>query len=90
MTVIRNRRRAPWIAAVPAVVAALLAWPATPAAAHPLGNFSVNQYAGVTLHPGRVDVAAVVDVAEIPALQDRARADGDGDGMLSRAERDGP
>ncbi|GIE92457.1 hypothetical protein [Actinoplanes regularis] len=72
-----------------AATAGVLAWPASPAAAHPLGNFSVNQYAGLTLHPDRVEVTAVVDIAEIPTLQDRARADGDRNGDLSPAERAG-
>ena len=38
-------------------VVGFLALPAGPAAAHPLGNFSVNRYAGLTLHPDRVDAA---------------------------------
>jgi nickel/cobalt exporter len=46
------------------------ALPAGPAAAHPLGNFSVNRYAGLTLHPDRVDAVVVADVAELPTLQD--------------------
>jgi ABC-type nickel/cobalt efflux system permease component RcnA len=58
-----------------AAVVGVVAGPASPAAAHPLGNFSVNQYAGLRLHPDRVDVAAVVDFAEIPTLQDRPTAD---------------
>ncbi|GAA4607247.1 hypothetical protein GCM10023107_80450 [Actinoplanes octamycinicus] len=69
------------------MAAGILAWPAAPAQAHPLGNFSVNQYAGLTLHPDRVDVTAFVDAAEIPTLQDRTRADTDSDGTLSPAER---
>jgi nickel/cobalt exporter len=46
------------------------ALPAGPAAAHPLGNFSVNRYAGLTLYPNRVDATVVADVAELPTLQD--------------------
>jgi nickel/cobalt exporter len=72
-----------------AVAATVLLWPAAPAQAHPLGRFSVNQYAGLTLRPDRVDVTAAVDVAELPTLQDRARADTDTDGALSATERDG-
>jgi ABC-type nickel/cobalt efflux system permease component RcnA len=60
--------------------------PAAPASAHPLGNFSVNQYLGLTLHPDRVDATAVVDYAEIPTLQDRPAADTDHDGVVSPAE----
>jgi len=48
-----------------------LALPATPASAHPLGNFSVNQYAGLTFSPEDVIVVAVVNTAEIPTRQDR-------------------
>jgi nickel/cobalt exporter len=84
-----DRIRRLTVALAVAVAAGVLSWPASPAAAHPRGNFSVNQYAGLTLHPDRVDVTAVVDVAEIPTLQDRARADTDGDGTLSEAERAG-
>jgi nickel/cobalt exporter len=46
------------------------ALPAGPAAAHPLGNFTVNRYAGLTLYPDRVDAVVVADVAELPTLQD--------------------
>ncbi|XVU28422.1 sulfite exporter TauE/SafE family protein [Actinoplanes sp. CA-054009] len=56
------------IAALCAVAFAAL--PSAPAAAHPLGNFSVNRYAGLTLHPDRIDAVAVADLAELPTLQD--------------------
>ena len=46
------------------------ALPAGPAAAHPLGNFSVNRYAGLTVRPDRIDATVVADVAELPTLQD--------------------
>ena len=46
------------------------ALPAGPAAAHPMGNFSVNRYAGLTAHPDRVDATVVADIAELPTLQD--------------------
>ncbi|NUT94909.1 MAG: High-affinity nickel-transporter [Saccharothrix sp.] len=41
------------------------------ASAHPLGNFTVNHYHGITVSPDRVLVRAVVDTAEIPTLQER-------------------
>jgi nickel/cobalt transporter (NicO) family protein len=41
------------------------------ASAHPLGNFTVNHYHGITVHPDRVSLHAVVDTAEIPTLQER-------------------
>jgi len=48
--------------------AALLLAPA-PASAHPLGNFTVNRYAGLELAGSRVYIHYVLDVAEIPTLQ---------------------
>ncbi|MCO8271735.1 sulfite exporter TauE/SafE family protein [Actinoplanes sp. TRM 88003] len=50
--------------------AGFAALPAGPAAAHPLGNFSVNRSATLTVHPDRIDALAVVDLAELPTLQD--------------------
>lgn len=50
----------------------VLALPARSASAHPLGNFSVNQALALDLYPNRVEVAAVVDLAELPTLQERA------------------
>jgi nickel/cobalt transporter (NicO) family protein len=47
---------------------------AAPALAHPLGNFTTNTYAGVVVKPDRVAVAHVLDLAEIPALQEIQRA----------------
>ncbi|GIF65637.1 hypothetical protein Ais01nite_36720 [Asanoa ishikariensis] len=61
-----------FLAFVGLAVVGFLALPSAPAAAHPLGNFSVNRYAGLTLHPDRVDAVVVADVAELPTLQDPA------------------
>jgi nickel/cobalt transporter (NicO) family protein len=57
---------------------AVLALPARSASAHPLGNFSVNQALALDLYPNRVDVAAVVDLAELPTLQERAAVSAEG------------
>lgn len=54
-----------------AVVLAL-AFPAA-AAAHPLGNFSINRYAGIELSGDRIFVHYVLDVAEIPTVQEGKR-----------------
>ena len=70
----RVRRLA--IVGVGLVVAAVVLLPASPASAHPLGNFTTNVYAGVVVRPDAVVVDYVVDLAEIPALQsepDRSR-----------------
>jgi nickel/cobalt exporter len=53
---------------------ALLALPAT-AAAHPLGNFSINHLTEVRASPDRVDVLYVLDQAEIPTFQERGLPD---------------
>ncbi|MFC6020871.1 hypothetical protein ACFP2T_32460 [Plantactinospora solaniradicis] len=65
----------------------VLAAPPAPAQAHPLGNFSVNQLAAVHLHPDRVEVAAEVDLAELPTLQELSSVDTDRDGTPSEPER---
>ncbi len=67
------------------VVAAVLSAPAT-AIAHPLGNFTVNRYAGIELTPGEVRIDYVVDMAEIPTVQVRPEIDADADGTISDAE----
>jgi ABC-type nickel/cobalt efflux system permease component RcnA len=81
-----------WLAAL-AVLGALccgclLAGSAGTASAHPLGNFTVNHYDGLTVHPDGVELLAVVDSAEIPTLQERLAADADRDGDISPAEAD--
>ncbi|GAA3686551.1 hypothetical protein GCM10022224_059270 [Nonomuraea antimicrobica] len=48
---------------------------ATPAAAHPLGNFTVNHYNGLRVSASDVRNLAVVDLAELPTLQERPEAD---------------
>ena len=46
-----------------------LSFLASPAVAHPLGNFTVNLYGGLRISTDRVMVHHVVDMAEIPTLQ---------------------
>ena len=78
-------RRARRLAAALAAVAVVLFAPAA-ASAHPLGNFTVNRYAGIVLSPGEVRVDYVVDMAEIPTIQVRPQVDADGDGAVSSSE----
>ena len=56
-----------------AALASLLA-PAA-ASAHPLGNFSVNHLAQVSVSADRVDVRYVLDEAEMPTFQQRGTPD---------------
>ena len=60
-----------------AAIALVLATAGT-ASAHPLGNFTVNHYAGIELAGDRVYVRYVLDLAEIPTFQfgDEVRAAG--------------
>ncbi|AUG75358.1 hypothetical protein CFP65_0391 [Kitasatospora sp. MMS16-BH015] len=57
-----------------------------PAGAHPLGNFSVNRYTGLTVHPDRLEALSVTDTAEIPTLQQKPEVDRDGNGTADDGE----
>jgi ABC-type nickel/cobalt efflux system permease component RcnA len=70
------------------LAAGLLLAVAARAEAHPLGNFTVNQYSGLDLSPDRIGVDYVLDMAEIPAFQTRQRMDTDHDGQVGDAEQD--
>lgn len=60
----------------------------TIALAHPLGNFTINHYAGIRVEPSAVVLDIVVDQAEIPTFQARLDFDTDMDGEVSDAEAD--
>ena len=84
----RGRRRlagvglATWIGLVAAVLVPAVV------AAHPLGNFTINHYAGVRVEPDRILLDIVIDQAEIPTFQARQDFDTDGDGKVSDSETD--
>jgi len=40
------------------------------ASAHPMGNFSINQYSALTIGQDRVEIRFVLDMAEIPTFQE--------------------
>ncbi len=87
-----NRRAVPrWnrVVVLAVLAAALAVAGAAPAAAHPLGNFTVNSYSGLRVGPDRLVVDYVLDMAEIPAFQARQAIDGDRDGKVSDAEAAG-
>ena len=78
--------------AVLLLAAALILLGAGSAAAHPLGNFTVNTADRLMVTAGGVQVTHVVDIAEIPSVQlrqARSGADSNGDGQLSPAELGG-
>lgn len=72
MTRLRLRAAAVMVAIV--VGGAVLIGGANAASAHPLGNFTVNQYSGLRVTRTGVDVDLVVDFAEIPTFQERVSA----------------
>jgi nickel/cobalt transporter (NicO) family protein len=79
-----RRRRLASLAAVTGLALAVLV-PGL-ASAHPLGNFTINHYAGLRVAPDRLSVDLVIDEAEIPTFQERQRIDADGDGTISPGE----
>jgi ABC-type nickel/cobalt efflux system permease component RcnA len=56
------------------------------ALAHPLGNFTINRYARIEVHPHRIYLRYILDMAEIPAFQERNRIDLDRDGQIDDGE----
>ncbi len=56
------------------------------AAAHPLGNFSVNHYSRIEVEKNQIKLRAVLDIAEIPTFQESQQIDANKDGTLSESE----
>lgn len=72
-----------------AALSSLFAWLilcCVTAAAHPLGNFTVNRFARISVEAGGVRVRYVIDMAEIPAFQESQAMDANRDGVVSDAE----
>lgn len=85
LVVLFARRASMMALALGAMCAALL--PA-PAAAHPLGNFTVNRYSRIEVEAEKLGLVYIVDMAEIPTLQERQRMDTNADGAVDQAEQD--
>lgn len=58
------------------------------AEAHPLGNFTVNRYTRIEASADALHLRYVLDLAEIPAFQEREAIDDDGDDQVTAAERE--
>lgn len=56
------------------------------ASAHPLGNFTINQYGRIEATTDGLRLVYVLDMAEIPAFQEIQTIDTDGNGVVSDAE----
>ncbi len=67
-----------------ALVVALAVVPTV--AAHPLGNFTINHYAGLNVNRDSITIDYVLDMAEIPAFQEIAKLDANGNGQPDSAE----
>lgn len=57
------------------------------ALAHPLGNFTVNRYSRLEVTNDQMRLVYIVDMAEIPAHQERAQIDQNHDGTLDASEQ---
>lgn len=82
----KRRFRSAFCALFLAVLAALI-WP-TGAQAHPLGNFSVNRYSRLEISGSTIYVTYILDMAEIPTLEEKLKIDTDHDTNISDQERE--
>ncbi|MEW6401065.1 MAG: sulfite exporter TauE/SafE family protein [Chloroflexota bacterium] len=58
----------------------------TIAFAHPLGNFTINQFVGLDVRRDGINLEYIVDMAEIPAFQEIAAFDANENGQADSAE----
>lgn len=54
--------------------------------AHPLGNFSVNNYSRIEIEKNRIRLRSILDMAEIPTFQESQQIDADKNEALSSEE----
>lgn len=54
--------------------------------AHPLGNFSINNYSRIEIEKNQIRVRCVLDMAEIPTFQESQQIDTDKNNTLSNDE----
>src|SRR5215216_1229284 len=57
--------------------------------AHPLGNFTINHYAGLLVSKDAISIDYVLDMAEIPAFQEIATLDKNSNGQADSVEAAG-
>ena len=76
-----------WRRAITIITATWLALALPTAAfAHPLGNFTINHYAGLNISRELITIDYVLDMAEIPAFQEIALFDTNGNGQPDATE----
>jgi nickel/cobalt exporter len=61
---------------------------ATTSLSHPMGNFSISHYSLLTFGPESIDLLYLIDMAEIPAFQEKPRVDLNGNGTVEASEQD--
>jgi len=59
-----------------------------PVFSHPMGNFSISHYARLTFGPQNIDFLYLIDMAEIPAFQEKPLVDLNGNGTVEASEQD--
>ena len=55
---------------------------------HPMGNFSISHYSRLTFGPQSIDLLYLIDMAEIPAFQEKPLVDLNGNGTVEASEQD--
>jgi hypothetical protein len=60
----------------------------TPGFSHPMGNFSISHYSRFTFGPQSIDLLYLIDMAEIPAFQEKPLVDANGNGTVEPSEQD--
>jgi ABC-type nickel/cobalt efflux system permease component RcnA len=83
----RHRSRKPIAALLVSLLALVSLVRPDRASAHPLGNFTINQYTRIELSQSGPRLFYVLDMAEIPALQEIQAIDHDGDGAVGELEQ---
>jgi nickel/cobalt transporter (NicO) family protein len=82
MTIMKNIRRL-----LISFVTLIISFSFVPVAfAHPLGNFTINHYAGLAVTPASIAIDFVLDMAEIPAFQEISSFDANGNGTPDASE----
>jgi len=76
-----------WLLALLIAIGMVVARAPERAEAHPLGNFTVNQYSRLDVGRDTLSVRYILDMAEIPAFRERQTIDADGDGQIADSER---
>ena len=59
-----------------------------PVFSHPMGNFSISHYALLTFGSQNIDLLYLIDMAEIPAFQEKPLVDLNGNGTVEASEQD--